>query len=155
MDNVDSSLNRVKFNIVELTLEVIHSFEPAYVKKGLYVRFDGPKELIVNVDLEKWKQIVSNLLLNAIKFSEKGFIRIQMENNLDVLVFSVEDQGCGIAANHLSHIFDRFYKVDPASKGSGIGLTIVKVWVEAHGGRIWAESQGRGKGARIILEMPL
>jgi signal transduction histidine kinase len=55
----------------------------------------------------------------------------------------------------LGRIFDRFYKVDPGSKGSGIGLTIAKAWVEAHGGEIWVESEGEGKGTKVTFTVPV
>ncbi|HEB65841.1 MAG TPA: PAS domain-containing sensor histidine kinase, partial [Chloroflexi bacterium] len=74
------------------------------------------------------------------------------------LLVTVRDTGIGIPAEHLAHVFDRFYRVDKsrsrAGGGSGIGLTIAKHIVEAHGGRIWAESKGRGKGSTFAFTLP-
>jgi signal transduction histidine kinase len=74
------------------------------------------------------------------------------------VVFSVADSGIGIAPEHLPHVFERFYRVDRARSralgGSGIGLTIAKALVEAHGGRIWAESAGLGRGATCSFALP-
>lgn len=155
MENEDFSVNRSLVNVADVTREVIHSFEGLYVQKGLTVCFETENELMAHVDVEKWKQIVSNLLSNAIKFSEKGAIHINLKSVGSELHFSIRDQGCGIPADKLGRIFDRFYKVDPGSKGSGIGLTIAKAWVEAHGGEIWVESEGEGKGTKVTFTVPV
>jgi signal transduction histidine kinase len=74
-------------------------------------------------------------------------------------VFSIKDNGVGIPAEHLLHIFDRFYRVDKsrsrAHGGSGIGLTIAKHLVEAHGGKLWVESEGKNKGSVFSFTLPL
>jgi histidine kinase len=71
----------------------------------------------------------------------------------------VQDTGIGIAQEHISHLFERFYRVDKSRSrfggGSGIGLTIARHLVEAHGGRIWVESQGVGKGSTVMFTLPL
>jgi histidine kinase len=74
------------------------------------------------------------------------------------VVFAVQDTGIGIAAEHLPHVFERFYRVEKsrsrAGGGSGIGLTIAKHLVEAHGGRIWAASPGPGQGSTFTFTLP-
>ena len=95
--------------------------------------------------------MLSNLLGNAIKFSpEGGTITVRAERRGDELLITVVDTGPGIAADELPHVFDRYWKARPASQvGAGLGLYIAKGIVEAHGGRIWAESSAGG--ARLIF----
>jgi histidine kinase len=98
-------------------------------------------------------QVLTNLVGNALQYTpENGRITISVKQSGNVVQFSVQDTGLGIPAEHLPHIFDRFYRVDKsrsrrAGGGSGIGLTIARALVEAHGGRIWAESEGEGQGS--------
>jgi signal transduction histidine kinase len=87
---------------------------------------------------------------------EGGKIKISAKQSKDEIQISIHDTGVGIPPEHLTHIFDRFYRVDKsrsrqAGGGSGIGLTMARALVEAHGGRIWAESNGEGKGSIFTL----
>jgi signal transduction histidine kinase len=70
-------------------------------------------------------------------------------------LLSVTDTGIGISPKDVTRIFDRFYHGSRSNKGAGIGLTIAKAWVEAHGGKIWAESEGEGKGTKITFTLPI
>jgi signal transduction histidine kinase len=100
--------------------------------------------------------VVSNLIGNAIKFTPKeGKIRISARQRDHKIVVSVADSGPGIPREHLSKIFDRFWRTPGTKqKGSGLGLSIAKGIVEAHGGTILAESQ-IGKGSSFFFTMPL
>jgi histidine kinase len=84
-------------------------------------------------------------------------VTVQRKNN--GALFTIADTGVGIAAEHLPHLFTRFYRVDKsrarASGGSGIGLTIARHLVEVHGGQIWAESDGVGQGSQFMFLLPL
>jgi len=114
---------------------------------------DLPK---VNVDLPRIVQVISNLLSNAIKFTPAGgTIKISAAvRNSDILV-SASDTGPGIAAENLIKIFDRFWQADSTKhKGSGLGLSIAKGIVQAHGGKIWAESELQ-KGATFYFTIPI
>jgi two-component system, chemotaxis family, sensor kinase Cph1 len=109
----------------------------------------------LQVDSERIFRVLSNLLGNAIKFTpEKGNITVRVERCGDELWITVADTGPGIAADELPHVFERYWKARPASKsGAGLGLYIAKGIVEAHGGRIWAESTNCG--ARVTFTLPL
>ncbi len=108
-------------------------------------------------DEDRAVQILTNLTGNALQYTpEGGKVTITARRVNDEVQISVRDTGVGIPPEHLSHIFDRFYRVDKsrsrqAGGGSGIGLTIARALVEAHGGRIWAESEGEGKGSTFTF----
>ena len=100
--------------------------------------------------------MISNLVSNAIKFTpQEGTIRVAARVRDHKIVVSVVDTGPGIPQEHLSKIFDRFWRTPGTKqKGSGLGLSIAKGIVEAHGGTIWAESQ-LGKGSSFFFTVPL
>jgi signal transduction histidine kinase len=105
--------------------------------------------------------VLTNLLNNALQYTPAGG-RVSLSGEVhgrEVFVH-VADTGIGISPEHLSFIFDRFYRVDKsrsrqAGGGSGIGLTISRYLVEAHGGRIWVESAGEGQGSTFSFSLPL
>jgi signal transduction histidine kinase len=110
----------------------------------------------VAVDSHRIGQVVSNLVSNAIKFTpQEGAIRISSHQRDREIVVSVADTGPGIPQEYLSKIFDRFWRAPGTKeKGSGLGLSIAKGIVQAHGGTIWAESQ-LGKGSSFFFTLPL
>ncbi len=108
-------------------------------------------------DRARLREVVQNLVDNAVKFlgdQPKPRIEIGMRRDGDETVFFVRDNGMGIAPAYQQKVFGLFEKLDPASDGSGMGLAIVKRIVEVHGGRIWAESEGPGKGAAFCFTLP-
>lgn len=105
-------------------------------------------------DADKIRQVVSNILSNAVKFSSKGAITVTLLQKESEVLCSIADEGCGIAPKNLSRVFERFYQENPTAKGSGLGLAIAKGWVDAHGGRVWTESEGEGTGTRISFTLP-
>ena len=101
-----------------------------------------------------------NLLGNALQYTPAGrAVRISARGAVAEVQIEIRDEGIGIPAEHLQHIFTRFYRIDPsrsrAGGGSGIGLTIAKHLVERQGGRIWAESLGAGQGSRFTFSLPV
>lgn len=114
---------------------------------------EGEPALII-VDPLRLRQVLINLLANALRYTPVGGeVRVEVEEAGEELIVQVVDTGSGISAEHLPHIFDRFYRIDD-SGGSGLGLAICKDLVEAHGGKIEAES-GPGEGTRIAVRLPL
>jgi len=114
----------------------------------------------VLADEDRAIQILTNLTGNALQYTpEGGKVTISAKRVNGDVQFSIRDTGIGIPSEHLSHIFDRFYRVDKSRSrqsggGSGIGLTIAHALVEAHGGRIWVESAGEGKGSTFNFILP-
>ena len=114
----------------------------------------------VLADEDRALQILTNLLGNALQYTPpNGTVTVTIEREKSYVKFSIRDTGIGIPSEHLTHIFDRFYRVDKSRSrthgGSGIGLTIAKHLVEAHGGKIWAESAGENKGSVFIFTLPI
>lgn len=115
----------------------------------------------VLADEDRIVQVLTNLIANALHYTpEHGEIDILGTTSGNFVQVSIIDNGIGISPEHVPHVFDRFYRVDRSRSranggGSGIGLTVSKSLVEAHGGRIWAESQGEGKGSKFSFTLPL
>lgn len=131
--------------------------------KSLQLVIQGNETVALEVDQEVMGRVMVNLLVNAIKFSDNGK-QIKMEAGLDLnsqtpeMIVSVIDTGTGIAASDLPYIFDKFRQAEARSSGrvasTGLGLTFCKLAIEAHGGRIWVESEP-GKGTRVSLSIPV
>ena len=128
-----------------------HNIRLAYEEKEI------PSRIIA--DERKLKQILYNILANAVKFTpDGGNVRLMSESFDGLVQISVEDSGIGIKKEDLQRIFDPFEQADNSLtrrfQGTGVGLSLAKSMVELHGGKIWAESEGEGKGARFCLLIP-
>jgi len=151
-------LNLVPADVHELLLQPAERLRPQAERAGLALVVELPQDLPrVLADVERMQQVVINLLHNAIKFTPPGGrVTLSAEVAGDEVVVSVRDTGVGISAEDLPRIFERFYKADRARSGggTGLGLAIAKHIVQAHGGRIWAESvEGRGSTFRFTLRI--
>lgn len=127
-------------------------------KKYTIKRELGSQALWVEIDTDKMMQVIDNIMNNAIKYSpDGGVITVRMVQNQDHVILSISDQGLGIPRKDLDKIFDRFYRVDKARSraqgGTGLGLAIAKEIVEAHHGRIWADSS-EGRGSTFYISLP-
>lgn len=111
---------------------------------------------IILADESRLEHVISNLISNAIKYSPKGEIKISGQIRPDFVIICVSDQGPGIAAEDIPHVFDRFYRAPDMARntrGAGLGLFLTRSIVEAHGGQIWVNPE-TGKGARICFSLP-
>jgi len=124
------------------------------------VRVEAPDQPLVGWwDLDRLRQVFQNLLSNAVKYSPRGGeIVVRVEDEGAAARVMIVDQGQGIAADALPRLFDRFYRGAAAARtrvgGLGLGLHISRALVEAHGGRIWAESEGPGHGTTFVVVLP-
>jgi two-component system sensor histidine kinase BaeS len=143
-----------------LVTRAVHAAEPAYQAKGVVLQASVDRALPpVSVDVDRIGEVLGNLLGNALRHTPPGgrveVTAKQIENQVEL---AVADSGEGVPAELLDRVFERFFRVDPARTrnggGSGLGLTISRAIVEAHGGRVWAESAGRGQGARFVVRLP-
>ena len=111
-------------------------------------------------ELEHSTAEVDNLLDNAFKFSPPGAgVRVVAKIDRGTILFGVQDEGVGLLPDQINQVFERFYQVDGSTTrrfgGMGIGLALCHEIVEAHGGRIWAESDGQGQGSTFWCALPL
>ncbi len=163
-----SRVEAVQFKLKKKTVEpnkmvedAVNSLRSAFNKKGVSLEYEPADDLPkIEADPDRILQVLQNLLGNALQFTPRGgAVRVQINEIPGFLEFSVADNGLGIDARHIPHIFERFYRADPSRSrsnggGSGIGLTISKSLVEAHGGKIHVESAGKNKGSRFIFTLP-
>jgi signal transduction histidine kinase len=148
--------------VADLVTAALARLGRQYEEKGVALTSSLPPDLpLIQADEDRVGQVLLNLIGNALQYtSAEGEVRVSATRHDDEVEVSVTDTGFGIPADHLTHIFDRFYRVDRsrsrrAGGGSGIGLTIAKRLVEAHGGRIWAESEGEGKGSKLTFTLKI
>jgi signal transduction histidine kinase len=143
-------------DLANLIAEAEDSFKATAAAKGICLRSRIAAPLLAAFDHERILQVLGNLISNALRFTpEGGNILISAQREAANVQLSVEDSGSGIPEGALDSIFERFAQAGPNARkgGLGLGLYISRCIMEAHGGRIWAESQ-RGAGARIVLTLP-
>jgi two-component system sensor histidine kinase VicK len=160
-------LNKEKFNLNSLVLSIMEEYKKEIGDndrsdiKLLYNPIEGNDDIIVDADWERITQVVSNLLDNAVKFTEEGTIMVSTEvkndgsssSNDNIAVVSVKDTGSGIDPEIMPRLFTKF--TSKSHKGTGLGLFISKSIIETHGGKIWAENNIDRKGATFTFSLPL
>jgi signal transduction histidine kinase len=155
-ESLGLKLTKTPTDLAEMARDVIASFQAQAESAGVTLRLDDePGVPLVDVDPERIRQVLNNLLSNALRYTPPGgTVRVRCApGDSEQVVLSVEDTGSGIPAEDLPHIFDRFYK-SRDSRGTGLGLAIAKSLVGAHGGEISAQS-APGAGTAIRVTLPL
>ncbi|MGH7308524.1 MAG: ATP-binding protein [Candidatus Rokuibacteriota bacterium] len=154
-------IERAPVDFVVLTTRAVDGFSAEAASRNLKVRTTAKAALLpVLGDRVRLHQVVSNLVANSLKFTPPGGrIEVRVEQANDKARLIVEDTGEGIGAEELPHVFERFTQADSSTVrhhgGLGLGLTLVRYLVEAHQGRVTAESAGKGQGARFTVDLPL
>ncbi|MFA4955512.1 MAG: ATP-binding protein [Candidatus Methanoperedens sp.] len=155
IDSRNLKLSGEMININEIIAAVVEDMKNMAAIKNIPVKINIPDTLVVEGDIERLTQVFSNLLDNAIKFTITGEIHIRGEMDNQQAHIQISDTGVGIPQDKLEKIFDRFYQVDSTDErkygGTGLGLWISKNIIEAHGGRIWAESKNSGSTFHVLL----
>ena len=159
MDVKDVKLARENMSLAALVKDTEHLLTPLKEKRGQKLVLSLQDDCDMYADRTKLQQVVYNLMENAFKYTQPGgTVWVTLQKSGRSAVLRVQDNGPGIAAEHLPHIFDRFYRVDKArsreSGGTGLGLAIVHQLVMLHGGEIRVESEV-GKGTAFTVELPL
>jgi signal transduction histidine kinase len=140
--------------------EVAAQFEPLFASNQVALMLEVGEYLpLVWADPDRVDQMLINILANAYRYTPAGgTVHVRASDLGQMALIAVRDSGIGISAEHLPHVFERFYRVDKSrarqSGGSGIGLAIVRHLVYAQGGEIWADSEGEGKGATFSFTLP-
>ena len=164
-------LNRVEAGVFNLNLEMtsvddllkstVKRLERQFEEKGVAVELETEDDLPkIRVDRDRLGQVLLNIIGNSLQYTPAGgTVTTKARQQEQEILITIMDTGIGIASENLSRIFTRFFRVEKsrsrAGGGSGIGLTISKHLVEAHGGTIIAESDGLGKGSRFTISLPL
>ena len=151
------TLNRQTFNLKEVLSAAVQDLGDSIAKNigsdsSLEV-ICNTNDIIVSADKERITQVISNLLNNALKFTDEGYISISAEKRGKDVRVTVKDTGVGIDQEILPRLFSKF--VTKSEKGTGLGLYISKNIVEKHGGKIWAENNADGKGATFVFSIPI
>lgn len=160
MDNTDDNLNKELIDFNMFIHKIINRFEMSEGKNATFVR-DIPKNgIFVEIDLDKMTQVFDNVITNALKYSKgrkKVEFHVKQNTLFNRMTIQIKDNGIGIPLNKVDKIFDRFFRVDKARTrkmgGTGLGLAISKEIIEAHNGRIWANSK-EGYGTSVYITLP-
>ena len=163
ISNIEANLIKTYKNEMSVNAAVkslCNQYMPKAVEKNINMAYENglsESDALILTDRTKFNQILSNLISNAVKFTEKGNVKISYRLKDNFLEFSVSDSGIGISPEHHSRIFDRFYQVQNAMEklyeGTGLGLAISKAYVEHLGGKIWLTSEP-GKGTTFFFTIP-
>lgn len=151
--------NYKEVDLVSLLQQITQKIRPLASEKNLFLTLTLAEYLPkVWADFAMLQQMVYNLLMNAIRYTAAGGITVTAENSKNAVFIKVIDTGIGIADEDVAHVFDYFYRVDPArakqSGGTGLGLALVRQMILAHGGQVYASSK-LGQGSIFTLELPL
>jgi signal transduction histidine kinase len=151
----------VKLSIPALIANVVAMNQPLAERKNQVIEFEYDEDVYLRADESKLSEVIDNLVNNAIKYSPQHTritVRLSTDAN-DHLVISVADEGQGLTDEDKAKLFQRFTRLSAQPTGgersTGLGLSIVKVMIEAHGGKIWAESAGKDKGCTFHVALPL
>ncbi len=152
-------INKSYFNIHNKIKDICRFFAPEMELKGLELVCDAEEcsqSLKIYSDIDKIEAILTNLIKNAIKFTDRGFIKIKCAHNKENIILSIEDSGIGVSIDQRKHIFERFIQVQTSkpTQGAGLGLAITKAYVEMLGGIITLESE-ENKGSKFTIVLPL
>ncbi len=157
---------RIQYNfeptqLEPLIAELVDMFTPTAKNKNLTLKMRLPKVPLpkLTVDPNKIKEVVSNLIDNSLKYTKEGGTTVTLESAGDKARITISDTGIGIKPEDIGKLFEKFVRTKETTKmvssGTGLGLFVGRNFVEAHGGKIWAESEGADKGSRFIIELPL
>lgn len=149
------TLKKEEISLGGIIHDVTDRMQQTVELKGSTLTIDVPGDIpVITGDRDRLTRAFANILTNAIKFTSEGRISVAAQVRDGELLTSVSDTGIGIPEGAIGKIFDRFYKVDTASSGTGLGLPMAKEIIEMHGGRIWAESK-EGKGSTFSFTIPV
>ena len=160
LENGTEELFTERFQVFEALTFIIGTLNMKEKKPGVQVEMICAEDIYLRADADRFRQVMLNLLSNAIKYTDSpGNILVEVTRQGKWVRFGVIDTGIGIEKAELPLVFERFYRTDKSrhstTGGTGLGLNIAKAMVEQHGGRIWLESDGPGKGTRAWFILPV
>ena len=158
LDSDTMKFDMGKLNTADILNEITEDMKPAVKNKNLEFKIHIPGDLPhILGDRCRLLQVLRNIIENAIKFTDNGYVSIEAERERDYVLISVEDTGTGISNEELKKIFTKFYQAytgnDRNNEGTGLGLFICREIIEKHNGKMWAESKLR-KGSKFLIKLP-
>ena len=165
LDKSKLELNQLKYEFVSLDLgklveDLVHEFQPAPTQYGIMITsvIDKAGDYTVQADSGKIKEVLGNLIDNAIKYTPKGSVTVSVLKGNGTVQVKIADTGVGIPAETIPQLFKKFSRADAQKVnllGTGLGLYLAKIFIDAHHGKILVESPGKGKGATFVVELPV
>jgi signal transduction histidine kinase len=157
LDAGQETMQRAPLDLARVAAESVELVRPLAAARGITIHLEGSAAECTG-DSERLAQVITNLVTNAVHYNKTGGeIRVTTAREKDSVLLTVADTGLGIAPEHLPHIFERFYRADPARTSSqgrtGLGLAISKAIVEAHSGRIDVTSEANA-GTKFTVRLP-
>jgi len=149
-----------KLSLEEIITSVVEELKNAVKEKNIYLKWEKPKKPLpkISVDRDKIRQVITNVIDNAIRYTEKGGVTIKIQKPESKIQIIVSDTGVGLARYELSKMFESFSRGAAGTRlyteGVGLGLYVARKFVGMHNGKIWAESKGKDKGSIFYIELP-
>ncbi len=160
LDSGKLELNKIPVSVADLLRAVAEHNRPNAEKKSQTIYLDLAENCLAELDVERMREVFENLVSNAIKYSPRGK-RIEVslaQTSENAVRIAIKDEGQGLTEEDKTKLFGKFQRLSARPTGgessTGLGLSIVKQLVELHGGRVWAESEGKDKGATFLVELP-
>jgi len=150
-----------KWDIPKICTEVVDTFVLRAKDRGLYLDYKKPEQNFPEImtDGSKLREVISNLIDNALKYTQRGGVNLRLYHEGNSIKIVVTDTGIGIPTTELPYLFSKFSRGKDTNRlntgGTGLGLYVGKNMIEALNGKVWAESEGAGKGSRFIIELPI
>ena len=156
IENQSLELHKERLNLNEIILSILGEYEGQNRNdNNVKIAFNAKDDFFVEADRERLIQVISNVMNNAVKFTQEGIIKVMInkKDKTNEIIITIKDTGSGIDPEIMPRLFSKF--ATKSQTGTGLGLFISQNIVEAHGGKIWGENNKDGKGATFTLTLPL
>lgn len=159
IQNGKIQINKQITNLGEIVRNVVEQLKKINENKAITIGAEMPEDLAsIQIDSDKIRQVLYNLISNALKYTEEGKVTVKVAQDEKETTVAVTDTGIGIASEDFEKLFEPFFRgkniLELDNRGTGLGLYIARLLVEKHGGKIWAESEGLNKGSRFVFTLP-
>lgn len=155
LESLGMELNLKKVQITNIIRDLVNAFKTVAKTKNITLTTSLPKLPEVYADKEELEKVISDLIDNAIKYTDKGSVIVEAKQDKGNIIVKVKDTGKGLRKKDKEQLFTKFFQADHTKPGSGLGLTICKKIIEKHGGKVWAKSKGAGKGSTFSFTLPV